>query len=69
MLESWYDVCTLDAVDLLVSNLFVLCSICIQLGEEYELWRSSFCKFLQLPVSFSLLGTRRLLYTLFQSTL
>jgi hypothetical protein len=38
----------------------------IILGEEYKLWRSSLCSFLQPPVSSSLFGPNILLNTLYK---
>jgi hypothetical protein len=39
------------------------------LGEEYKLWSSSLCIFLQPPVTSSLFGPNILLNTLFSNTL
>jgi hypothetical protein len=41
----------------------------ITLGEEYKLWSSSLCKFLQPLVTSSLFGKNILLSTLFSNTL
>jgi hypothetical protein len=43
--------------------------ILIRLGEEYKLWSSSFCSFLQPPVTSSRFGPNILLNTLFSNTL
>jgi hypothetical protein len=39
------------------------------LGEEYKLWSSSLCSFLQSPITLSLFGQNMLLSTLFSNTL
>jgi hypothetical protein len=39
------------------------------LGEEYKLWSSSLCSFLQPPVTSSLFGSNIILNTLFSNTL
>jgi hypothetical protein len=52
-----------------VANLILLYLIILISGEEYNLWRFSFCCFLQSPVTSFLLDSNIVLDILFSNTL
>jgi hypothetical protein len=50
-------------------HLILPCLVTLIFGEEYKLWSSLLCSFLQYPVTSSLVVTNILLSTLFSNTL